>query len=85
MNDRTGQVWQRRTINAKRRVFVVLGPSRETTNGSHHHPVLVLMSDNRPDTVGKQGSALEPLFDISDPHQLDPSPWEHETGMRRIT
>jgi hypothetical protein len=78
-------VWQLRTIAAKRRVFVVLGPSRETANGSHHHPVLVLMSDNRPDTVGKQGSAIEPLFDIQDPHQLNPSPWEHETGMRRIT
>lgn len=82
--DRTGQVWQRRTVNAARHVFVVLGPSCETANGSHQHPVLVLRSDNRPDTIGKQSFAFEPLFDISDPFQLYPSPWEHETGMRRI-
>lgn len=77
-------MWQRRTVNARRRVFLVVGPPKDHTTG-HIHPVLVLMSDNRPDTVGRQGSAIEPLLDFQDPDAAYKVLWEEESSMTRIT
>ena len=82
--DRTGQIWQIRSVNAKRLVFVVVGPPKR--HGSEwRHPTLVLMSDNRPDKVATLSTAAEPRprGTYEDPG-LVLELWEDTFGLTRI-
>lgn len=85
--DRTGQSWQMRSVNARRLVFLVIGPPKK--HGSEwRHPTLVLLSDNRPEKTGTQSSVAEPRIPVGlrfmDPTDEDMDTWEEATGMTRL-
>lgn len=85
--DRTGQTWCRHSINAKRFIFIVLGPPVKHDQFEWRHPILVLRSDNRPDMEGRQSTSAEPKL-RADPDHADSDlwsvPWEDMPSMTRI-
>lgn len=81
--DRTGQSWQMRSVNARRLVFLVIGPPKKH-GFVWRHPTLVLMSDNRPEMVGTQSTVGEPRIPMGLRLMDDMDTWEEATGMTRL-